>query len=426
MLMPRTKTALVPLFSKDRKLNQEASLRSSLGVASRIATGRVCPALPVWLRTSGLLPLLVLVLCLDAVCVRADDQMYGEPVPEGESENVEVTLGPTTGLVVDAGPSRLELHAYTWLRAETDTRVGDETDLQASVPVGRVILQGSFFDSQLHFFAQPEFGGGSTRLLDLFAEWHVSDALQFRVGQFRTPYSRAFITPLTNLELPTRGLLVDAFGLGRDTGAMASGTLADGGFHYDLAIVNGATINDRDGNRDVPAIVGRTEFRFGEPVPYNQAPSLALEDPRGLTLGLGGAFSRRAVQGAPGTSTEQLWNAAADLAWMHGPLSVLVEGFWRGAHGSPRPANAFGVYVQSGVFVVPRRLEVGGRAGWLSDGPDVQSYEAFLASYWKVGATLLGHHLKTIFGYRFDSGDTRGGGDLRDRHVVLIQTQLFF
>ena len=195
------------------------------------------------------------------------------------------------------------------------------------------------------------------------------------------------------------------------------------------AEVNGAGINDLSGNRDAPLLVARTELRFGDVIPYDQAPSLVLDDPHGVTLAFGGAFSRPGiVQGAGAaqtTTSEQLGHATAEIAWMHGPLSVHAEGFWRSAQGSPRPPNAFGSFVQAGVFVVPRRVEIGGRAGWLSNGHDVESYEGFLASYWKFGDTWLGHHFKTVLEYRYDSGDP-SGVDLRDRHRVTLQNQIFF
>jgi hypothetical protein len=88
-----------------------------------------------------------------------------------------------------------------------------------------------------------------------FATWRFIDAVSVRVEQFRTPYSRAFITPLTNSELPTRGLVFDHFGLGRDAGTTASGDVAGNRFHYDLAVVNGTTINELGGDRDAPAIM---------------------------------------------------------------------------------------------------------------------------------------------------------------------------
>ncbi len=336
-----------------------------------------------------------------------------------------MSFGPTTGLVFDTGTSRIELHGYAWFRAQSESVVGGETDVDATVPVGRVFVTGSVLNSKLHFFAQPEFAGDEVKLLDLFADWRFSDAVHVRVGQFRTPYSRAFITPLTNLELPTRGLVIDRFGLGRDTGAMVSGDLAGTRFHYDVALVNGATINDTSGERDAPAVIVRNEIRFGEPVPYDQAPSLTLDDPHGLTIGFGGAYSRKASKTSGNTTTEELWNAAIDAAWMHGPVSLRVETFLRSAHNSPREANAFGAYSQLGVFVLPRLLELGGRAGWVSEGPDVESYEAFLAAYFREGSRTLGHHLKMIVGYRFDSGDLVSG-NLRDRHLVRVQTQLFF
>jgi len=42
-----------------------------------------------------------------------------------------------------------------------------------------------------------------------------------------------------------------------------------------------------------------------------------------------------------------------------------------------------------------------------------------------VDETELGHHLKTLVDYRYDTG-SRSGLDLRDRHRVTLQTQLFF
>ncbi|MCA9504810.1 MAG: hypothetical protein H6748_14245 [Spirochaetaceae bacterium] len=355
------------------------------------------------------------------------EEAPSEPPPPTDAH---VELGPTKGLVFRSGAGRLDLHVFTWQRAETDTRISGETDVAASIPLARLVLQGHFFDDRLLFFFQPEVAGSRPdELLDLFAEWKVDERLRVRIGQFRTPFSRAYITPLSNIELTGRGLVSDQFRLGRDTGAMFSGAFADGLFHYDLGIFNGAGINDLSGNRDAPLLVARTELRFGDVIPYDQAPSLVLDDPHGVTLAFGGAFSRPGiVQGAGAaqtTTSEQLGHATAEIAWMHGPLSVHAEGFWRSAQGSPRPPNAFGSFVQAGVFVVPRRVEIGGRAGWLSNGHDVESYEGFLASYWKFGDTWLGHHFKTVLEYRYDSGDP-SGVDLRDRHRVTLQNQIFF
>jgi len=353
-----------------------------------------------------------------------------------------VRLGPTTGLLFESDHSRLAFHVHSWLRAQSDTRVGDETDVEASIPVARFILEGSLLDEKLHLFVQPELAGTrDDELLDLFAEWHFDEALRVRAGQFRTPFSRAFITALASQQLTERGLVVDQFSIGRDTGVMASGELASGLLHYDLGLFNGAGINDLSGDRDAPTVVARTELRLGDGVPYDQVPALVLDDPHGVAIAVGVAFGRKGIETRnpglpPSTTTETLWNATTDVAWMHGPLSVHAEAFWRRANGSPRPTDAFGATAQAGVFVVPRRLELGGRGGWISSGgvskegasnvgPDVYSAELFLASYWQVGQTLLGHHLKTVLDYRYDSGDPPSGGS-RDRHRVMLQTQLFF
>ena len=329
------------------------------------------------------------------------------------------------GLEARFGTSRVSLHGYAWLRADSESTIGDETDLEATIPVARLFTTGELLDSKLGFFAQFEFAGDQPELLDLFAEWRFCDAATLRLGQFRTPYSRAWIAPLTNLALPTRGLVVDRFNLGRDSGAMLSGGFASGFLHYDLAIVNGAEINDLDENRDSPSVIARTELRFGDPIPYDQSPSLTGASGRGLTLGLGGAYSRRSIDGTTGTTSETLSNVAIDAAAQLDRLSVRAEGFWRGAHGSPRVANAFGAYGQLGVFVLPRQLEIGGRVGWVSDGPDVQTYEAFVAGYLMHGERALGHHAKLLLGYRHDTADP-GRASGRDIHLARLQLQLFF
>jgi hypothetical protein len=361
------------------------------------------------------------------------------PDPAAPTNDAHVKFGPTTGLRFDSDTAHLELHTFNWFRAQTDSRVGAATRPQAQVPLARLVLQGSVFDPRVFFFFQPEFAQGSAgQLLDLFGEWHFDPKLALRIGQFRTPFSRAYITPLSNLELTERGLVSDEFRFGRDTGAMAFGDLAAGFFHYEVGVFNGANIDDFAGDRIAPMGMARTEFRFGTPIPYDQAPSLTLVDPHGLTLAFGGAFARRGITQKDGatnvTSTENVTSATAELTWMHGPWTIHSETFWRGAESSPRPTNSFGAFVQTGVFVVPRQIEIGGRAGWLTNGPDVESYEAFIADYWKTDKITFGHHLKTTLDYRYDSGDrpsfgTVGGttkNDLRDRHRVILQAQIFF
>ncbi len=391
---------------------------------------------------SVLIALISLFLIEDvaALHVHAEEPVAAaSPAAAPPTHDARVKFGPTTGLRFDSDTAHLELHTFNWFRATSDSRIGGSTRAQATIPLARLVLQGSVLDPRLSFFFQPEFGANSGgQLLDLFAEWHFDPRIGLRIGQFRTPYSRAYITPLSNIELTERGLVSDEFRLGRDTGAMASGDFASGRLHYDLGLFNAANIDDLAGDRAAPEAVLRTEWRIGTPIPYDQAPSLTLDDPHGLTLGYGGFFSRRGVIQSDGatrvTTTENVYGATTDLAWMRGPLSVHAEAYYRGADHSPRPTQSFGAFVQAGVFVLPRVLEVGGRAGWLTNGHDVESYEAFLAQYWKTDRITFGHHLKTTLDYRYDSGDrptfgsTNGTtkGDLRDRHRAMLQAQVFF
>lgn len=341
-------------------------------------------------------------------------------------ESARVTMDLRDGLVFATPGNRAALHGYGWLRAASETRVSEETDVAASIPVARLFTVAHLLDARLGIFVQVEFAKDAADLLDLFAEWRFSEALRLRAGQFRTPYARAYITPLTNLSLVSRGAVVDRFNLGRDTGVMLNGTLGSGRFHYDLGVVNGATIIARADDRDAPSGIARLELRLGDPVPYDQSPSLARRSGlRGVTLGVGGAYAQRALRDAGGTSTEQQGHATADIAAALGPIALHVEGFWRHAHGTPRVADAFGAYSQLGVFVVPGRLEIGSRAGWISDGPDVESFEAYVAGYASHRGESLAHHLKLVLVCRYDTGDVRTGSG-EDRVAETVQAQFFF
>lgn len=87
--------------------------------------GEPCYGLLALLPCGGLGPrLCVLVIGLSAFAVEAEDVNHARADRQDDSTQARVFFGPTTGLVLDSGHSRLELHGYAWFRAETDSRVG--------------------------------------------------------------------------------------------------------------------------------------------------------------------------------------------------------------------------------------------------------------------------------------------------------------
>ncbi len=331
-----------------------------------------------------------------------------------------------SGLVFERGESSIEVQVGAWLRGEILDESTRATRTRFTVPLLRPVLQVRLWEGEVLLFVQPELGGSNQRLLDAFVEWAPTSAFKLRLGQFRTPYSRAFITPIFRLQLPERGLVVDRFRLGRDTGVMAHGQLRGARYEYDLGVFSGADVNSIGKGGDDPLVVGRVALNFGQPVPYDQVPSLQIDSPSGISVGFGAAWREQKIEsGNRPSASKQSWNGQLDVSAMHGPLMASLEAFSRETRlaGSAWKAS-YGATLQVGVFVLPKRVEIGGRGGWVSDGRDDLSGEAFVTVFWWLPNEYMGHHLKTTLAYRHDAYGR--GAKVRDFDQALLQTQILF
>jgi hypothetical protein len=283
----------------------------------------------------------------------------------------------------------------------------------------------------VRFFLQPELAG-TPHLLDAQIELWVDPALVVRVGQFRTPFSRSYITPLMALDFPDRGVVVSAFNAGRDIGVMMYGRPFDGLLEYDLGVFNGSGIDGRLGDTPAPMVVGRLALTPYGSVPYDETPSLVLADPSGVMIGVDGYYRQTAQDGMPNVE-QQTASAGADVALAFGPFSFHGEGFLRWQRAEPDPwVTSWSAYAQAGVFGVPRILELAARGGWIDPnvelgGDLVQTYEAAVSGYLAVGDTSYGQHLKLVLAHGFaDAGAAAFDLPEGRSHRVTAQAQLTF
>lgn len=344
-------------------------------------------------------------------------------------------FGPTSGLIVESPStaSRFELHLATWLRHRIQSPPGGDTTVAFEVPLARVALQGFFLSERVHLFLQPELAG-SPRLLDAFLELVLAPAARLTAGQFRTPFSRAFLDPIVQLQLPTRGLINQEFRVGRDTGLMLSGAPFDGQLEYYIGAFNGASINELAGNRKAPMGVARVVYNVGAPVPYGQSPAADGPVDTGFALGINGAYEMRDVVIEPVVGVEaerERWHAGTDAALMAGPVFALAEAFLRHSRAEDGDWDrAWGGFLQAGVFVLPRMLEVVARAGWMDPSREtpndrLQNYEVGLSAYALAGETALGHHLKASLRYALDrsEGAFTEAVEPANQHRFVLQVQ---
>ena len=102
--------------------------------------------------------------------------------------------------------------------------VPDEGDVvpRAEVRLARIAVFGHLAGGMCRYFGQLEMAKGVS-LLDLELTGDFRPELQIRVGRFRTPYSREFIMPLTDMQLVARSVVSDYFRADRDTGVSVEG-----------------------------------------------------------------------------------------------------------------------------------------------------------------------------------------------------------
>ncbi len=330
------------------------------------------------------------------------------------------------------GSFDLRLGLLSQLRYERS----DAADLtQRSNFVVRMVrpqIRGSLVVPRVQFFVQPELAGASARLLDFEVNLKPTSGVQLRLGQFLTPFSRSFQTPVPRLQFPDFSLASDFFRADRDTGAMLWGSLWEGLFTYQAAVFNGNGINKGSNDDDRMLWMGRLQVDPLGSMPLDETASLASHRPPRLSLGVNayrGEVMRSEQRADPSSGlpkslplgVDHNQTAGADLAFTWERFTSLVEIYARNATGyNGKRTQAAGGFVQVGLQILDRTLELAGRLDLLD--PDrntprdqIRAAEALATVY------VDGNHLKFQGRYTHLLHETDPPA-----HRITLQTQLFF
>jgi phosphate-selective porin OprO/OprP len=86
----------------------------------------------------------------------------------------------------------------------------------------------------------PAFGFDNVNLLDAWVNAHYDDRFQIKAGRYKTPFTYEFYAePIQGLINPERSLFFNNFGLNRQDGVMAHGTILDSYVDYAIGVYNG-------------------------------------------------------------------------------------------------------------------------------------------------------------------------------------------
>jgi hypothetical protein len=231
---------------------------------------------------------------------------------------------------------------------------------------------------------------------NLFTYWQTTAALTIKPelviegGHVYLPFdrlgetsssSRLFVDiPITATQTDgikgttTSSIARNAFGTDEDIGLRVSGDISK--FNYNVGIVNGTGAHSFNGNN---------EFNYGLRLMYNilgavgySESDLGWSETPQLAIGTGTMFEDEdAVDANTGTGLNWAWLASTDIGFKWRGLSLNTDLYFRKLKtAASLSLDDVGYYIHLGYFVLPKKVEVGGRAAQMfREGPDNNSNE---------------------------------------------------
>ncbi len=347
----------------------------------------------------------------------------------GDCDNV---AGYQTTRIAAAGVS------VTTLLPFTTTRTGDPTTGRAyatttfAVRKLKPFLQGWAFDRRIRYDVQFDItpGGGASNvgLREANVEFAFRPWLTLKAGQWKAPYGRQRFQSDGRLQFQDVSIATAAFSTNLEDGAMLWGTFGGKSgdrFEYDAGVFSGAGQNPAatGGNGDdTPLYMARLVWMpFGK-ADYTEG---AVENPARPKAWLGGSWNRNLARSGIGTLKETAvvtektgveagfaWKRfSANGEWFRAVTRTVSDNFssaYNPATGAPAvktsvqraETDARGWFLQSGFFVLPRRLELAAR--WSESDPN-RLVRGQQTAEWRFGVNgyLSGSHFHKL---QFDWG----------------------
>lgn len=353
----------------------------------------------------------------------------------------KIEVGYKKGAYIKTPDDRysLKLNVRTQGLFKYEDQEDEKNTASFSVKRARLLAGGNMFYPWMQYFTQITLEGTSTGLRDAYIEAAYYDWAKPRIGQYKVPFDREFLTSAFNLELIDRSIASNAFNLGRDIGIQVSGSLLQDQLAYAVGMFNGSGANQNNQDQNF-MYVGRMVYTPFGSFPYSEG---ALDTPAApkLAVGAAGAYmpglepgERKTLAGPLGNTNivpvnSDVYELTADLAFKY--LNFFFQGGYYFRNIDPEKStpygsqNAQGFYFQGGYFLVPKKFELAGRYSWVNpnnpnqtDDNEQQEYTGGLSYY------IDGHNLKLQANYSyFDNETTSGSQD--DQVVQTLMTLAF-
>ncbi len=350
------------------------------------------------------------------------------------------------GIVVksDDGNFLLKFNArMQHLFAVEDRDLGNASQTTPSFNIrrARMTMSGNGFYPWLKYEMQFTLEGAALNVRDLWLDLAKNRKLQPRLGQFKVPFNREFLTSTGALQCVDRSIVNEEFQLGRDIGFALRGHLSSDKVEYALGAFNGSAQNRANQDRTL-MYVARAGLNLLGKMAYSQA---ALENPGKPLLAIGVAAAilpnykpaiegsgdranlARAVRGE-NSDTSDVIQVTADVALKSRGFSFEGEYHFRRLKPieTSQNVNANGLRLQAGYFVVPQKIEIALLFAKVNPNTAIKADAARemtpAFSYYASGHRLK---LQTDFSFIKEEQPVDAGGNLKHRRF-RAQMQFLF
>ena len=371
----------------------------------------------------------------------APEKEAKKEAPSGEEWIKKIEVGYKKGAYIKTTDDRfsLKLNVRTQGQFKYEDQQDEKNTESFSVKRARLLAGGNMFYPWMEYFTQVTLEGSSTGLRDAYIEAAYYDWAKPRIGQYKVPFDREFLTSAFNLELIDRSIANNAFNLGRDIGVQVSGGFLKDQLSYAVGMFNGSGANQSNQDQNF-MYVGRMVYTPFGSFPYSEG-ALDTPDTPKLAVGAAGAYlpglepgERKTLAGPLGNTNivpvnSDVYELTADLAFKY--QNFFFQGGYYSRNIDPeKPTtygseNAQGFFLQGGYFLVPKKFELAARYSWVDpDNPnqtndnEQQEYTGGLSYY------MDGHNLKLQANYSLFRNES-ANGDLDDNVVQGLMTLAF-
>ncbi len=303
----------------------------------------------------------------------------------------------------------------------------------------RILASGNVFVPWLGYSTQITLEGSKAAMRDAYMEAAFYEQFTPRLGQYKVPFDREFLNGGFNLQLIERSIASSEFSLQRDIGLQISGKKVLDYFDYGLGFFNGSGANQDNVDNDY-MYVGRLVWSPFGSYPYWES---AVDNPSSpvFSLAVAGAYmpglepgERASLAGKLGDTSivpveSDVTQWTADIAYKYGGFSLTSGYYYRNI--DPKDVTSFGeqdawgCYIQSGLFFIPKHFELAGRYAFIDpDNPEKISDNK--KSEYTIGLNyyLSGHNVKAGINYSLFSTEKQSGNE--DEHVVTTSVVVQF